>query len=167
MLSSLRLISRLFAVVFIIVLVGCQFSSQPMTKHNDYTRVTEISSEVFYYTNNPLILLEMRAKWISNQGYVIDIVTTSIASDDLNLNLAWSQNRNYRYVSGGKSALVCVVGCTVSEKGRLFIPEDEFRTYAHTGFTFKLIGRSNSVDGFLNARAFQRVLYKMQTLPRR
>ncbi|ENN92212.1 hypothetical protein [Bartonella bovis] len=166
MLSSLRLISRLFTIVFIIVLAGCQFSSQPTIKYNDYTRVTEISSEVFYYTNNPLILLEMRAKWISNQGYVIDIVTTSVSSDDLNLNLAWSQNRNYRYVPGGKSTLVCAVGCTVSEKGRLFIPENEFRTYARTGFTFKLIGSSNSVDGFLSARAFQRVLYKMQTLPR-
>ncbi|EJF89881.1 hypothetical protein [Bartonella melophagi] len=98
---------------------------------------------------------------------MIDIVTTSVSSDDLNLNLAWSQNRNYRYVPDGKSALVCAVGCTVSEKGRLFIPKNEFRTYAHTVFTFKLIGCSNSIDSFLNARAFQCVLYKVQILPRR
>ncbi|EJF89880.1 hypothetical protein ME3_00930 [Bartonella melophagi K-2C] len=48
MLSSLRLTSRLFTVVFIIVLAGCQFSSQPTVKHNNYTWVTEISSEVFF-----------------------------------------------------------------------------------------------------------------------
>ncbi|MFT4320955.1 hypothetical protein [Bartonella bacilliformis] len=44
----------------------------------------------------------MQARWISNQGYVLDITTTSTNSGDLNLTLAWSQNRNYRYIPGGK-----------------------------------------------------------------
>ncbi|ABM44458.1 hypothetical protein A6B38_01920 [Bartonella bacilliformis] len=167
MCAPLHLTKKLLAAALMITLVGCQLSNEPTIKHSYDIQVTEVSSGNFYYTHNPLILLEMQAKWVSNQGYVLDITTTSTNSGDLNLTLAWSQNRNYRYIPGEKLVIMCVIGCTVSEKGRLFIPEDEFHTYARTGFKFQLIGRGNSVDGFLDARAFRRVLYKMQVLPRK
>lgn len=164
---SFRLI-KWFFVSFILAccVVGCQWSTEPSTTHDYYTRVTELSSKSFYFTNNPLIQLEMQAKWISNQGYVIDTIATSTNSNDLDLSLAWSQKRNYRYVAREKLNIVCTLGCTMSEKGRIFIPEDEFRKYAISGFVFKLVGRGNYVDGFLDKRAFQQVLDQMQFMPK-
>lgn len=148
------------------LLSGCQWTSQPTVTHDYYTRVTEISSKSFYFTNNPLIQLEMQAKWISNQGYVIDTIATSTNSNDLDLSLAWSQKRNYRYVARDKVNVICTFGCTMSEKGRLFIPENEFRQYAVSGFIFRLVGRGNYVDGFLDKKAFQQVLDQMKTMPK-
>jgi len=70
-------------------LTACQWTTEPSTTHDYYTRVTELSSKSFYFTNNPLIQLEMQAKWISNQGYVIDTIATSTNSNDLDISLAW------------------------------------------------------------------------------
>ena len=130
---SIRVVKQIFASLFLACcLTGCQWSTEPSTTHDYYTRVTELSSKSFYFTNNPLIQLEMQAKWISNQGYVIDTIATSTNSNDLDISLAWSQKRNYRYV----------------------------------GFIFKLVGRGNYVDGFLDKRAFQQVLDQMQSMPK-
>lgn len=161
-----RVIILLNIILIGMILSGCQWTTQPTTTHDYYTRVTEVTSKSFYFTNNPLIQLEMQAKWISNQGYVIDTIATSTNSNDLDISLAWSQKRNYRYVARDKLNVVCTIGCTMSEKGRLFIPEDEFRQYAISGFIFKLVGRGNYVDGFLDKRAFQQVLDQMQTMPK-
>lgn len=148
------------------LLSGCQWTSESTVTHDYHTRVTEISSKSFYFTNNPLIQLEMQAKWISNQGYAIDTIATSTNSNDLDLSLAWSQKRNYRYVARDKVNVICTFGCTMSEKGRLFIPENEFRQYAVSGFIFRLVGRGNYVDGFLDKKAFQQVLDQMKTMPK-
>ena len=164
---SFRLVKRILSCLILAsCLTACQWTTEPSTTHDYYTRVTELSSKSFYFTNNPLIQLEMQAKWISNQGYVIDTIATSTNSNDLDISLAWSQKRNYRYVAREKLNIVCTLGCTMSEKGRIFIPEDEFRQYAVSGFIFKLVGRGNYVDGFLDKRAFQQVLDQMQSMPK-
>ena len=141
---SLRLVKRILSCLILAsCLTACQWTTEPSTTHDYYTRVTELSSKSFYFTNNPLIQLEMQAKWISNQGYVIDTIATSTNSNDLDISLAWSQKRNYRYVAREKLNIVCTLG-----------------------FIFKLVGRGNYVDGFLDKRAFQQVLDQMQSMPK-
>lgn len=109
----------------------------------------------------------MQAKWISNHGYIIDTIATSTNSNDLDLSLAWSRKRNYRYVAHEKLNIVRSLGCTMYEKERIFIPEDEFRKYAISEFVFKLVGHGNYLNGFLDKRAFQHVLDQMQFMPKR
>lgn len=143
-------------------LVGCQTS--PGQVHDKHTGVTVTHSASYPLKNGLLYNMNGFAGHSARRGFNLAIEYSSTGLGWMFFREAWSYGKQYEYVVAEERVAGCSGGtCTLVERGGIRMSEDDFRKAAQTGFEFKLIGKSGSLEAKMPAEAFRQVLDQLES----